>query len=199
MPASFSACDRVMVLIGDFVLLVVPDFLVVVDLAPRAKRQDEAVEQYFPEQRVLLDHARIGEEILQIPAHGGCVGSVGRAEVDEQHADSRYSRRRAADRSGIDGSCGRNWRSCSGLAESRCNRRGLGIVRLAGRRRRCGGGFTRSQRQRWQVTHGVSILHHGWSYMRASDTPNGSPDNHLGNTCAGSGIDGRVLNMASIR
>ncbi len=71
------------------VLLVVPDFLVVARFAPRTHRQNDAVEQELPEQRIPFDDARVGEEFLQIASHRLGLGGIGRAEIDEQHADTR--------------------------------------------------------------------------------------------------------------
>ncbi len=96
MPASFSACERVMVLIGDSFFSRVPDFLVVARLAARAQRQNDAVEHDLPEQRIVLDHAPVGEKLLQIAAHGGRIGRIGRAEIDQKHADAVLDRRRLA-------------------------------------------------------------------------------------------------------
>ena len=70
MRPSFSACARVMVLSGDSFLLVVPDLAVVARLEPRPDRQDDAVEDELPERALVLDHARIGQEFLEIAAHG---------------------------------------------------------------------------------------------------------------------------------
>ena len=70
-----------------FVLVLVPDLGVVARLAARADAQDDAVERELPHQALVLDHARIGEELLEIAAHRRGVGAVGGAEIDEEHAD----------------------------------------------------------------------------------------------------------------
>ena len=74
-----------------FVLVVVPDFLVVARFAPRADRQNETVEKEFPEQRVIFDDAPVAEELLKIAAHRGRRRRVGSAEIDEEHADAAGS------------------------------------------------------------------------------------------------------------
>ena len=70
-----------------FVLLLVPDLGVVARLAARADAQDDAVERELPHQALVLNHARIGEELLEIAAHRCGVGAVGGAEIDQQYAD----------------------------------------------------------------------------------------------------------------
>ena len=71
-----------------FVLLGVPDLLVVARLAAGADAQDEAIEDDLPEQALIFDHARIGKEFLQIDPHAAGVRRIGGAEVDQQHADA---------------------------------------------------------------------------------------------------------------
>ena len=71
-----------------FVLLGVPDLLVVARLAAGADAQDDAVEDQLPQQPLILDHARIGEKFLEIDPHAPGVGGVGGAEIDQQHADA---------------------------------------------------------------------------------------------------------------
>ena len=69
------------------VLVLVPDLGVVARLTARADAQDDAVERELPHQALVLDHARIGEENLEIAAHRRGVGTVGGAEIDQQYAD----------------------------------------------------------------------------------------------------------------
>ena len=71
-----------------FVLLGVPDLPVVARLAAGTDAQDDAVQDQLPAQPLILDHARIGEEFLQIDPHAPGVGGIGRAEIDQQHADA---------------------------------------------------------------------------------------------------------------
>jgi hypothetical protein len=83
---------------------VIPDLGVIARLAPRPDRQDDAVEHELPDDALVLDHARIGEELLEIAAHRGRVGAVGGAEIDQQHADLAARRGRGPGR--IDGDGG---------------------------------------------------------------------------------------------
>src|SRR5688572_13419024 len=63
-----------------------PDAFVLASGLGRAKRQDEQVEDRQPQPSRQLDHARIGEELAQVVAHGGSRRRIGRSEVHEQHA-----------------------------------------------------------------------------------------------------------------
>ena len=71
-----------------FVFLGVPDFQVVARFAPRAGIQDDAVQRQLPQQALIFDHPRIGQEFLEINPHAFGVGAVRRAEIDQQHADA---------------------------------------------------------------------------------------------------------------
>ena len=71
-----------------FVFLGVPDFPVVARLAGRAGAQDDAVQRQLPQQPLILDHPRIGQEFLEIDPHAAGVGGIGRAEIDQQNADA---------------------------------------------------------------------------------------------------------------
>ena len=71
-----------------FVFLGIPDFPVVARLAAGANAQDDAVEDQLPPQALILDHARIGKEFLQVKPHAFGVRGVGGAEIDQQHADA---------------------------------------------------------------------------------------------------------------
>ena len=82
--ASFSACERVMVLSGPSSRSRVPDLGVVLALAAGADGQDDQVEDRPPFPARLLDHAPVGEELLQIAPHRPVAGAVGRAEVEQQ-------------------------------------------------------------------------------------------------------------------
>jgi len=74
---------------GRFVLLRVPDLPVVGRPASRSRAQDDAVEDQLPQQALLLDHARIGQELLQVNAHAPGVGGIRRTEIDQEYADAR--------------------------------------------------------------------------------------------------------------
>ena len=76
-----------------FVLVAIPDFLIVARFAPRPNRQDDAVEQETPQQRVVLDDALVGEKFFQVSAHRLAVRRIGRAEIDQQHANTAPGRR----------------------------------------------------------------------------------------------------------
>ena len=145
-----------------FVLVVVPDLLVVARLAPRPDRQDDAVEDELPEQTALLDHAGIGEELFQVAAHRLGIGRVRRAEIDQEHADTvlhLFVR-------------GGSFRCCGGI---RCRLGTFGGRRRCGRRfcaRDCGRFLRRQFRRRrfrrrfgfrscLHVTHATRILHRG--------------------------------------
>ena len=71
-----------------FVFLGVPDLLVVAGFAPRTRVQDDAVQRQLPQQSLVFDHPRIGQEFLEVNPHAPGVGAVGRAEIDQQHADA---------------------------------------------------------------------------------------------------------------
>ncbi len=66
-----------------FVALAIPDLGVVAAFPARPDRQDDQVEDQPPYQPVRLDHAAVGEKLLQIPAHRPVVGCVRRAEIDD--------------------------------------------------------------------------------------------------------------------
>ena len=51
--------------------------------------EDDAVEDRPPYQARDLDHARVGEELLEVGAQRGSGGGGGGAEVDQQHAGAR--------------------------------------------------------------------------------------------------------------
>lgn len=63
-----------------------PDLLVGVRAAGGPGAQDDAVQQQPAGRRVHVEHARVGQELRQVAPHGGHVGRVGGAEVDEQDA-----------------------------------------------------------------------------------------------------------------
>jgi uncharacterized MAPEG superfamily protein len=73
---------------GRLVLLDIPDFQVVARLGGRTGAQDDAVEDRFPQQPLILDHARVGQEFLEVNPHAVGVGGIGRAEIDQEHADT---------------------------------------------------------------------------------------------------------------
>src|SRR5260221_524751 len=70
-----------------FVAFVVPDPGVVGRLFPWPDRQDHAVWHDLAEQGLILDLPPIAEKFLEIAPHGGGIGGLGRAEIDQQHAD----------------------------------------------------------------------------------------------------------------
>jgi hypothetical protein len=67
--------------------ILIPDFLVGLADAPGAGVEDNAEKDRIPEKARPFDHPPVGEEFLQIAAHGGEVGAVGCAEVDDEHAN----------------------------------------------------------------------------------------------------------------
>ena len=81
-----------MVFSGDSSCSRVPDLLVIARLGPRPGVEDDAVQDQLPQQALILDHARIGQELPQIDPHAPGVGGVGRAEIDQEHADMRQLR-----------------------------------------------------------------------------------------------------------
>ncbi len=66
-----------------------PDHRVLLRRLRRAAAQDPAVQDGQPDRARNLDHARIRQELGEVPAHGRRRRRVGRAQVDEQHADLR--------------------------------------------------------------------------------------------------------------
>ncbi len=77
-----------------FVPLAIPDRVIVAALGARTRGQDDAVEHELPEERIVLDHARVGQELPQVAAHRPEIGRVRRSEIDEQHADPSRPHRR---------------------------------------------------------------------------------------------------------
>ncbi len=70
-----------------FVEFLVPDGLIGLADLCRAAVEHDAVKDRIPEEPRPLDDTAVCEEFLQIAAHGGLVGAVGRAKVDEENAD----------------------------------------------------------------------------------------------------------------
>ena len=68
------------------VALVVPDRRVVASPGRRAPQQDE-LEDRRPDGARRLDHPLVRQELLQVAPHGPVVRALGRAEIDDQHAD----------------------------------------------------------------------------------------------------------------
>ena len=86
--ASFSACARVIVFSGPSLRSLFQIVCVVLAFAPRAHGEDDEVEDRPPLPARHLDDALVGQELLQVAAHRPVVGAVGRAEVQQQHADA---------------------------------------------------------------------------------------------------------------
>ena len=76
----------------------VPDLGVVLALAAGADGQDDQVEDRPPLPARQLDHALVGEELLEIAPHRPVAGGVGRAEVEQEDADAAALDRRMAGR-----------------------------------------------------------------------------------------------------
>ena len=78
-----------------FVLVAIPDFLIVAGSTPRAQWQDNGVEERLPLQRILLDHTLVGQKLLQVTPHRRGRVRIRSAEIDEEHADTagRWRRR----------------------------------------------------------------------------------------------------------
>src|SRR5262249_17988299 len=94
-----------------FVFFVIPDLGVVARLPTRPDGQDDAGENELPQRPLILDHPRIGKKFLEIAAHGGRIGGLRGAEIDQQHADLGGCGGRTIGRGGrtLDGGCWR-WR-----------------------------------------------------------------------------------------
>ena len=88
MPASFSACERVMVLSGDSFFSLVPDLLVVARLRRERSGRMIPLSTNFHSRRVVSITRRSAQELFQITAHRFRLGGIGRAEVDEKDADA---------------------------------------------------------------------------------------------------------------
>ena len=91
------------------VALVVPDGLVVLAFAARAHGEDDQVEDRPPLPARHLDDALVGEELLEVAAHRPIVGAVGRAEVEQQHADAPAAHVRVARRPVARDRAGTRW------------------------------------------------------------------------------------------
>ena len=85
--ASFCALRAGDGLQRPLVALLVPDRIVVAALGGRAARQDDEIEDRPPQPARRLDHAPVGQELLEIAPHRPIVGRLRRAEIDDQHAD----------------------------------------------------------------------------------------------------------------
>ena len=70
-----------------FVELLVPDAAVFGAAGERSLHQHDEVQNQPPQHPVGLDHAPVGQELLEIAAHRPIGGAVGRAEIDEQDPD----------------------------------------------------------------------------------------------------------------
>ena len=70
------------------VALFVPDQPVGFAGFERTLRKHNQVQYEPPDDGVHLDDAPVGEELLQIAAHGPIAGGVRRAEIEEQHANA---------------------------------------------------------------------------------------------------------------
>src|SRR6185437_11385601 len=105
------------------VALLVPDFSVVTRLGGRARAQDDAIQDQLPDETLILDHARVRQELVEINPHAPGVGGVGCAEVNEEHADMRRPSCRRSLRA-LDG----NGRAHGGVD----SRKGTVLVKLTG-------------------------------------------------------------------
>ena len=70
------------------IALVVPYGGVVLAFAARAHGEDDQVEDRPPLPARHLDDAFVRQEFLQVAAHRPVVGSIGGAEIEQQHADA---------------------------------------------------------------------------------------------------------------
>jgi hypothetical protein len=70
-----------------FVLLRVPDLSIILGLAARPQRQHDP-KGYSPGERSILDHALVGQKLLEIFADGFRGRLIRRAEIHEQDADA---------------------------------------------------------------------------------------------------------------
>jgi hypothetical protein len=80
------------------VAFVVPDRGIVAALGSGALGQNDQVEDRPPEEARRLDHAPVGEELLQIGAHGPVAGALGRPQVQKKHTDPSGSNSRMVHR-----------------------------------------------------------------------------------------------------
>ena len=76
--------------------LVGPDLAIGVRRLRRAGAEDDAVQDRLPREAGNLDDARIGQEFGEVAAHRAALRRIGRAEIDQQHADARIGCRAAA-------------------------------------------------------------------------------------------------------
>jgi hypothetical protein len=79
---------------GERRALVGPHLAVGVGRFPRPGAKDQAAKDRLPDQLRDLDHARIGQELLEVEPDRARLRRVGRAEVDQKHADLRRGDRR---------------------------------------------------------------------------------------------------------
>ncbi|MNU53520.1 hypothetical protein D3C71_425530 [compost metagenome] len=70
-----------------FVQFLVPDLLIGLAHLLRPLVEHDAIEDRIPVQLRPFDDSAIGQELGEIPPHRPVVGTVGRAEIDQQHAD----------------------------------------------------------------------------------------------------------------
>ncbi len=64
-----------------------PHLLIGMRRLGRARAQDDAAQDRLPDQRRNLHHAAIRQKLAQIAPHRPRIGRVGRAQIDQQHAD----------------------------------------------------------------------------------------------------------------
>ena len=145
--ASFSACARVIVFSGPSSRSLFQIVCVVLALAAGAHRQDDQVEDRPPLPARHLDDALVGQELLEVAAHRPVVGAVGRAEVEQQHAERGRAPRPDGRLASLFGYVQRTmiWQCCSfGVPESkRCRDLSGSFAPL---RRGGGGRFGRNSR-----------------------------------------------------
>ena len=72
---------------GAFALFMVPDEFVIGPGTEGAFGQDDQLQQGLPFPAGIIDDAFVGQEFVQIAAHGPVIIVVRRAEVGEQHTD----------------------------------------------------------------------------------------------------------------
>ncbi len=80
------------------VQLLVPDPPVGGARGERPLRQHHELQDRLPDERRVVDHPLVREELGEIAAHRPVVGAVGRAEIDHQHAHLRRRDRRVVGR-----------------------------------------------------------------------------------------------------
>ena len=69
--------------------LLVPDRLIGMARGERPLAQNDELQERLPEPGRIVDHPAVRQELVQVAPHRPVVGGVGRAEIEQDHANAR--------------------------------------------------------------------------------------------------------------